>query len=113
MNNNLLLNDKKMNDIINKILEIFNDIEGVELVRLNGLTKYLNKLYGFISKEDVRLIIQKLKSAKIINYKYKLICPHCDEESYLLIFNDNKKLKMCDTCKTFYDLLEGYSLFKI
>ena len=35
--------------IMNEVVDIFNNVEGVELVRLNGLTKYLTKHIPFFT----------------------------------------------------------------
>lgn len=95
--------DPFMDQLIQSIINIFNDIEGVELVRLNGLTRHLNKMKP-ISVKEVKTIIEKLNMANVINYKYKLCCPHCQEVSYIIIPKENNNVKMCDTCQIFYQL---------
>ena len=61
--------DPVMDSVIGKIVEIFN-MEKVELVRLNGLVKYLNNNIGPINVEGAKTIINKLNQAGIIDYKY-------------------------------------------
>ena len=89
--------------IMNEVVDIFNNVEGVELVRLNGLTKYLTKYIAPISKEDVKLIIKKLNRANIIDFEYALICPHCGEISYI-IKPINGINKICDSCQNIYQI---------
>ena len=93
----------KFDKIMNEVVDIFNNVEGVELVRLNGLTKYLTKHIAPISKEDVKLIIKKLNRANIIDFEYALICPHCGEISYI-IKPINGINKICDSCQNIYQI---------
>lgn len=89
--------------IVCEIVEIFNNVEGVELVRLNGLTKYLNNHFSSISKEDVKLIIKQLNRANVIDFEFALICPHCGEVSYI-IKPINGINKLCDSCNLVYQI---------
>ena len=103
--------DPQMDLIIKTIIDIFVNTEGVELVRLNGLTAYLNKISGkLISKEDVQIIINKLNFANIINYKYELHCQHCGEISYIII-EKSKDTKLCDTCNLIYQIIPNKTCF--
>lgn len=105
--------DENMDSIIQSIIDLFNNIEGVELIRLNGLTKYLNKINNRnISKDDIEMIISKLNKANIINYIYKYSCPQCKETSYVLIPKQDAIAKLCDTCGIFYTLENNKTLFK-
>ena len=56
--------DPVMDSVIGKIVEIFN-MEKVELVRLNGLVKYLNNNIGPINVEGAKTIINKLNQREI------------------------------------------------
>lgn len=106
--------DPAMDKMINEIIEIFTKIEGVQLVRLSGMTQRIRNISGKhdIPPEVIHNIILKLKSAKIINFKHILRCPHCGETSYQIICEDNflVKPKFCDTCSTLYALLPGSTL---
>ena len=84
-----------MDSVIGKIVEIFN-MEKVELVRLNGLVKYLNNNIGPINVEGAKTIINKLNQAGIIDYEYEITCPACKETSYIII-EKSKGFKTCDT----------------
>jgi transcription initiation factor IIE alpha subunit len=110
------LNDPSMNTVISEIIDIFNNVEGVELVRLSGMTRHANKIGGIIniSQETVDMIIKKLKSAGIINYKYIINCPHCHEQSFIIQSDEQfiYRPKLCDTCSTFYPLVDGATLYK-
>lgn len=109
---NEILKDPQMDIIIENIISIFTQIEGVELVRLNGITNYLQKISGKnISIDEVNLIIEKLKNAQIIKYDYIYVCPHCKEKSFIIEFKNENKVKLCDSCQTFYQLIEGATLF--
>lgn len=101
--------DPIMDSVIGKIVEIFN-MEEVELVRLNGLTNYINQHISNITTNDVKMIIQKLNQANVINYKYEIVCPQCKETSYIII-EKTKGFKTCDTCKTIYPLELNKNLF--
>ena len=94
--------DEDMDSVIKNIILIFNQTEGVELVRLNGLTKYLQKNMDSLSVESVETIIRKLKEAEIINYELVLHCPFCQETSFILKdFSTPTIKKLCDTCVVF------------
>lgn len=101
--------DSTMDEIINTIIDIFTNTPEVELVRLKGLTKFLNKTKS-ISEKEVILIISKLNFANVIDFEYELQCPHCGETSYVIIPQQGN-LKMCDTCNTFYQLELNKTLF--
>lgn len=106
--------DAQMDKIIETIIEIFSKIDGIELIRLTGLTRYLNKISGkHISTNEIEIIIDKLKNAGIIKYDYIFICPHCKEKSYIIKFTNENNVKLCDTCQTLYNLIYGQTLFKI
>lgn len=104
--------DPNIDTMIKDIIDIFTNIEGVELVRLSGLTKRSRKSSGhmFLSSESLHNIIQKLKLGGLLNYQYIMICPHCNETSYQLIDQDITKPKLCDTCKVMYTLVDGTTL---
>ena len=103
--------DPQMDLIIGTIINIFVNTEGVELVRLNGLTKYLNKISNkSISIEEVKMIINKLNLADVINYEYELHCPHCGEISYIII-EKSKDVKLCDTCNSIYQIIPNQTCF--
>ncbi|MFW6243220.1 MAG: hypothetical protein ACOC2W_03580 [bacterium] len=105
--------NEKMDKIIEDIIDIFTNVEGVELVRLSGLTKRAINISGFNDLKPYQLdnIIKKLNRNNIINFKYIMICPHCDEVSYQIIERDNTNQKLCDTCKTMYKLNKGSTIF--
>lgn len=96
--------------VIETIIEIFN-LEGVELIRLNGLTRYINNHISSISTEDVDIIIKKLNQANIIDYNYELYCPHCGERSFIIVDKDGMN-KICDTCNGIYTIELNKTMFK-
>ena len=103
-----MIHDKGMDDMLSDIVSIFN-MEGVELVRSSGLRKRVSSIANMnISYETLDSIINKLKSAGLINYEYITICPHCGEKSYQ-IKKINGTAKLCDTCKTYYSLIKDSS----
>lgn len=102
--------DSQMDQVIETIIELFTKTEGVELVRLNGLTKYLHKISGKeLSFKEVETIILKLNTAGIIHFEYELRCPHCGEISYIIV-PKSELTKMCDTCGIFYQIIPGQTL---
>jgi hypothetical protein len=105
------LQSQNIDAVIKEIIEIFSDIEGVELVRLNGLTNHINNISN-IPKEEIEIIIKKLKFHNIIQFKFELICPHCNEHSYIIKHDEDfiLKPKLCDTCNTFYSLIKNSTL---
>ncbi len=105
--------NKNVDIVIEDIIDIFSNIDGVELVRLSGLTNRAKKLSGIdFAKNDIEIILNKLKSNGIINYKYITICPHCEEKSYQIVDIDISKPKICDSCKIIYQLFNGTTLIK-
>lgn len=102
--------DPVKDQVIGTVVEIFN-LEGVELVRLNGLVRYINNHIGPVTTEDVNIIIKKLNQANIIDYKYELVCPHCGEHSFIIVDKDGMN-KICDTCKGIYTIELNKTMFK-
>lgn len=105
--------DPKMDALIEDIIDIFK-LDGVELVRLSGMTLRARKISekSDLPPEAVDSIIKKLKANSIINFDYITKCPHCGEISYVIIYKEdfNQKPKLCDSCSAFYSLLEGATL---
>ena len=106
--------DPEMDRMIEDIIEIFTKVEGVELVRLSGLTQRAARVGNKpgISPEIIDNIVHKLKGASVINYQYLTYCPHCFEVSYQITEKDPRKPKLCDTCKTMYNLIDGETIFE-
>ena len=101
--------DKAMSTII----DIFRNPE-VELVRLNGLHRYLVKKDGHnIDKSVIDMMVHKIKERKIITYIYILKCPHCGEITYQIKEREFDKLKRCETCDSLYVPVIGESLFEL
>lgn len=97
MENNILLNNNKLNNILKEIVDIFN-LNNVSIISLYNLTKHLNKIDN-ISIYEVEKIIDKFNKVKIINYIKKVKCPFCHDINYIII--DNKKnILICTKCKT-------------
>jgi hypothetical protein len=100
--------------MIADIVDIFTNIEGVELVRLSGMTRRANSINknSNLPSDAIDRIIKKLKYAGVINYKYVTKCPHCGEQSYIILCEHDFKTKpkMCDTCNTFYSLIDGHTI---
>jgi multimeric flavodoxin WrbA len=111
---NDFMKDPNMERMINDIIEIFTKIEGVELVRLSGMTNHCRQLTGFYSlkEQDIDTILHKLKNAGIINWKFITRCPHCGEISYQIKDIPKTSVKLCDTCNTLYSLTPGDSLLE-
>jgi uncharacterized protein YuzB (UPF0349 family) len=106
-----MVRDFKLDAAIQDTIEIFTKVEGVQLVRLSGLTTRFQKISGLdIPSEAVRNILEKLKDAGVINYYFIMVCPHCQEISYQIVDIDVTKPKLCDTCNTLYNLIDGTTL---
>ena len=111
-NKNPLTNDTRMNKLIAEVIDIFINVEGVELVRLSGLTRYLKNLTGLnLSTDAVNNILQKLKAASLINWIYIMKCPYCGEIIYQIKERDKQLPKLCDSCKSMFQLVENDTLF--
>ena len=110
---NDLLKDSNIDAAIEDIIEIFTKIDGVDLVRISGITRRANKLSGYnFSEQEVDNMIKKLKNAGIINYNYITRCPYCNELSYQITERDISKAKLCDTCNTIYSLIDNTTLIR-
>ena len=109
-----MIHDEKMDEVINMIIEVFTKIEGVELVRLSGLTRYVQKTTGFYSlkPENIDIILRKMRKAKVIDWRYVMRCPHCGEISYQITERNETEPKLCDTCQTLYKLTLYDTLLK-
>ena len=112
-NKNPLTNDTRMNKLIAEIIDIFVNVEGVELVRLSGLTRHLKNLTGFMDlpTDAVNNIVHKLKAANLINWQYIMKCPFCGEVIYQIKERDKRLPKLCDSCKSMFQLVENDTLF--
>jgi len=111
-NKNPLTNDTRMNKLIAEVIDIFVNVEGVELVRLSGLTRHLKNLTGLnLSTDAVNNILQKLKAASLINWIYIMKCPYCGEIIYQIKERDKQLPKLCDSCKSMFRLVEKDTLF--
>lgn len=106
--------DPNMDRAIEDVIDIFTNVDGVLLVRLSGMTKRFAQVSGKfdVPPEAVDNIIRKLNSNNIINFDYITKCRHCGEISYIIKHEPDflTKPKMCDTCQTFYSLLDGDNL---
>lgn len=105
--------DPNMDAMIEDIIDIFK-LEGVELVRLSGMTRRARRI---AKKSDIPFqaidnIIRKLNNHNIIKFDYITKCPHCGEISYIIKYKEDflQKPKLCDTCSTFFNLLENDTL---
>ena len=90
--------DAMMRDVI----DIFN-LEGVNLVRLSGLHRREVRVSGDdrLSPTTVELVVDKLRRAKVINFRFKMRCPTCGEVFYQIIAHD-VGAKLCDTCSSMF-----------
>jgi hypothetical protein len=106
--------DPGLDAAISDLISIFTEVEGVELVRLSGMTRRFSQISGKFDmpSKAVDGIIRKLKGSNIIAYNYIMKCPHCGEKSYVIKSEENKTSKLCDTCNTMYALLDGSTLEK-
>ena len=102
--------DSMMKDII----DIFN-LEGVELVRLSGLLKRELRISNchVLDETIMKRAIQKMRQEGIIDYRYVMKCPHCQEVSYQITERNPTDLKVCDTCGQMYVPTKGISLFDL
>lgn len=106
------IKDPTLDKMLNEIIEIFH-MEGVELVRLNGLAKFLLKTTGnLIDKQILANVIQKMFFEHIIDYQYVMGCPHCGEVIYQIKERDITLPKLCDTCNTMFALNEDTLLIE-
>ncbi|MNJ90465.1 hypothetical protein D3C87_80620 [compost metagenome] len=100
--------NEKMDLAIEDVIDIFTNVDGVELVRLSGMTKRFSTISQKVDipKIAVDNIIRKLNNQNIIDFKYVIKCKHCGEISYVVKYNEEFliKPKLCDTCSTFYHL---------
>ena len=111
-NKNPLTNDTRMNKLITETIDIFVNVEGVELVRLSGLTRHLKNLTNIdLSMDAVNNIVHKLKNANLINWQYIMKCPFCGEIIYQIKERDKRLPKLCDSCKSMFQLVENDTLF--
>lgn len=106
--------DPMMDAMIQDIIDIFTNVEGVELVRLSGMASRARRISGKNDIPDVAIdnIIRKLYVSNVIDIKYITKCPHCSEISYCTVLKENwkEKPRLCDTCSTMYVLLENSTL---
>lgn len=107
-----MLKDNRLDEMMKDIIDIFMTLEGVELVRLSGITRRSKKISGMddLNEETLDKIIRKLKENNIIYYQFITHCPHCGETSYQIKDYDITKPKLCDTCKTMFNLINSSSL---
>ena len=97
-----MIRDPKMDAMLNDIVEIFTQIEGVKLVRIKGLTKRANRIADIrVDEETLDSILHKMKNHGIISWKYCYECPHCHEIVYQIEDLPVDKLRTCETCKNF------------
>lgn len=91
--------DAMMHDII----DIFN-LDGVDLVRLSGLHRREVCVSGDdrLSPDVVNAIVNKLRAAKVIKFRYTMHCPTCGEVTYQIAERGASEVKLCDTCQTLY-----------
>jgi hypothetical protein len=98
------MKDPVLDSMLAEIVDIFH-LDGVELVRLNGLARHLQNTTGnVIDMQTLANVIQKLYMAHVIDYQYVMGCPHCGEVIYQIIERDVTLPKLCDTCKTMFAL---------
>lgn len=108
-----VIRDVSLDKMFEEIIEIFK-LEGVELVRLSGMTNWCRKTSGKndIPHQAVDSVIRKMRSNNVIEFDYITKCQHCGETSYIVKPKEDflRKPKMCDSCNTFFALIEGSSL---
>lgn len=104
--------DPKMEAMLSDIVDIFKNIDGVELVRLSGLTKRAKRITGIsdINESIIDNILHKMRDAGVITWEYTMKCPHCGEISYQITERDVNKPKLCDSCGTIYKLTENVNM---
>ncbi|AEO93688.1 gp430 [Bacillus phage G] len=111
-----IIRDPILDRMFEEIISIFK-LEGVDLVRLSGLTKWCKKHTGRndIPAHSVDSIIRKMQNNNVIQFDYVIKCPHCGETSYIINHKEDflNKPKLCDTCSAFYTLIDGANLEKI
>ena len=103
--------DPRMDKMLTDIVEIFS-LEGVELVRLSGITSRAKRISGLndLTESAVDNIIHKMRDVGVITWEYIMKCPHCGEISYQVTERDMTIPKLCDTCGTIYKLTEDMNL---
>ena len=92
------------------VVDVFHT-EGVELVRLSGLTRRVNRIIKErggtgVSTELVYSTVLKMRERGIVSYAYELHCPYCHETSWVVAppEKDASRVKACDTCGQVYGL---------
>lgn len=98
-----MIDNHQMDDMLNDIVDIFTNIEGVQLVRISGLIRRASRISGkTIDIETINMILNKMKANNIINWKYIYQCPFCKEIFYQIDDTPSDKPKLCDTCNTMF-----------
>lgn len=98
-----MINDENMNKMLQDIVDIFTNVEGVQLVRLGGLVRRASRISNRqISIETIDYILHKMQSQNIINWKYAYQCPYCKEIFFQIDDTPADKAKICDTCNTMF-----------
>lgn len=109
--------DPALDKMMEEIVDIFTNVEGVKLVRLSGMTRWCRKVSGRhdIPPQAIDNIIRKMNNHGVIKFHHITKCPHCGEISYIIEYEKDykQKPKLCDTCNTFFALLEGSTLEEI
>lgn len=112
-----IIRDQNLDKMFEEIIDIFKNVEGVELVRLSGLTNWCRKVSGKhdLPAGSLNNIVRKMRENNVISYDYIINCQHCGETSYIIKYKDDflTTPKLCDSCKSFYSLIEGVNLEKI
>ena len=96
-----MIHDIPMDNMLNDIVDIFTQVQGVELVRLHGLTRRAQRISNMSGIDEFTLnnILNKMKKQGIINWRYSYQCPQCGETYYQIKDVPNDTLKICDTCQ--------------
>lgn len=98
-----MIHDSQMDKMLDDIVDIFNNVEGVQLVRLGGLVRRASRISNqMISMETIDYILHKMKMQKVINWNYAYQCPYCKEVFYQVDDTPKDKIKLCDTCQTMF-----------
>ena len=99
-----MIHNMQMDNMLNDVVDIFTNVEGVKYVRLKGLVRRAQRLSNMagIDEQTMKNVLEKMKNKKIIDWRYSYVCPHCHETFYQIEDVPSDQLKICDTCQNLF-----------
>ena len=97
-----MIPDFAMDNMLNDVVDIFTNVEGVKYVRLKGLAARATRLANTNIEQDfMDIILNKMRRQGIIRWFYEFKCPFCGEVFYQIEDTPIDQLRICDTCQSF------------